>query len=101
MIFVDVGSIQRYNLKDKLQYGLISSMKKGVALDYDIEEGRIFYSDVTRNAIYSSYITKNEKNVTEVLINIIIYCLLVINVHLTYLDNFNFSPTTSTLMIFC
>lgn len=41
-------------------------MKKGVALDYDIEEGRIFYSDVTKNAIYSSYITKNERNVTEV-----------------------------------
>ena len=63
---MDVGSIQRYSLKEQFQYSLISNMKKGVALDYDIEEGRIFYSDVTKNAIYSSYITKDERNVTEV-----------------------------------
>ncbi|XP_066928144.1 low-density lipoprotein receptor 1-like [Clytia hemisphaerica] len=66
LIFVHVGSIQRYNIRSKLKYNIISNLKKGVALDYDIEDGRLFYSDVTKNVIYSSHIKKFEKNVTQV-----------------------------------
>ena len=65
LLFVDVKSIKRYNVPKNYQYHIVTNLTRGVALDYDIRTGRVFYTDVTENLIYSSRLCARSKEVTH------------------------------------
>lgn len=69
LIFVDLKAIHHYSFKENFSYKLVTNMTRGVALDIDIAAGRIFYTDVTKNTIYSSLIKNLTKQVEHVSIN--------------------------------
>ncbi|XP_047139272.1 low-density lipoprotein receptor-related protein 1 isoform X1 [Hydra vulgaris] len=66
LIYVDIKVIKRYNLRTGLHTSLVTSMTRGVALDYDSNSSKLFYTDVTENLIKSVYLHGDSKTINEV-----------------------------------
>lgn len=65
LLIVDVKVIKRYNVKTGVNAPLVTNLSRGIAIDFDARQGRIFYTDVTRNLIYSSLFSNDSKNVAK------------------------------------
>ena len=66
LLFVDVTEIKRYYLESKLLQHVFTNMSRGVAFDFDSASGRLFYTDVSKNVIYSSFLDVFAKGVQNV-----------------------------------
>ena len=63
---MDVKVIKKYDLSTGAESTVFTNLTRGIALDYDARTGRLFFTDVTRNIIYSSVLNGTSKVVTEV-----------------------------------
>ena len=66
LLFVDVKEIKRYYLESKVLQPVFTNMSRGVAFDFDSVSGRLFYTDVSKNVIYSSFLDVFAKGVENV-----------------------------------
>ena len=66
VLFVDVKSIKKYNLKQNFGYQISTNLTRGVALDYDYRTGTVFYTDVVENKIYSCFLNTDSKYAIKV-----------------------------------
>ena len=95
---MDVKYIKKYNLRKKYVYEIKTSLHRGVALDYDVRTGTVFYTDVHENKIYSSQLNVDSKQANKVRDDIIEKTVETTKNHLIHNQVF-FSYTKSYLCL--
>ena len=66
LLFVDVKEIKRLNMRNNHVMSFMKNMKRAVALDFDARAGKVYFTDVTDNKIYSSLFHNQTKSVDSV-----------------------------------
>ena len=87
LLFADIKSIRRYELTTGIYDDFMVNLTRIVALDFDVRSGKIFFTDVTENKIYSTHFSSKPSASSEVFLfhclcllfivflNVLCYCL--------------------------
>ena len=77
LLFADIKSIRRYELTTGIYDDFMVNLTRIVALDFDVRSGKIFFTDVTENKIYSTHFSSKPSASSKVFYVIVsAYCLL-------------------------
>jgi low density lipoprotein-related protein 2 len=63
LIFANRKDIRRISMDGKMYEEVHSNLNRAIAMDFDVREGKLYWSDVTDNAIYrADYETSNSSS---------------------------------------